>query len=220
MQTTQGIRRHTGASPGGPGLGRPIHWEYLLVPVLLVLAVGLWELVVRWGEYQPFILPAPRRVAARFAAALADGTLVTHTLVTLREVFAGLALGLSVAVVLGYILAKSRLLERIISPYLVASQAIPVVALAPLLVIWFGAGSFSKVLVCALTPFFRCSTPSLHPLGGPQPDGPDALVTRQRWQVPPCWRCLLRCPSCGLNGRHPVGDGAVVSLSLGPRAFW
>ena len=73
-----------------------------------------------------------------------------HILVTLREVFAGLALGLLVAFVLGYALAKSRLLERVLSPYLVASQAIPIVALAPLLVIWFGVGSLSKVLVCAL----------------------------------------------------------------------
>ncbi|NLD72208.1 MAG: ABC transporter permease [Chloroflexi bacterium] len=185
MQTTQGIRRHSGASPGGPGLGRPIHWEYLLVPVLLVLAVGLWELVVRWGEYQPFILPAPRRVAARFAAALADGTLVTHTLVTLREVFAGLALGLSVAVVLGYILAKSRLLERIISPYLVASQAIPVVALAPLLVIWFGAGSFSKVLVCALTLFFPVLINTIVGIRSVDPSLMDLMrsLRASRWQV-------------------------------------
>jgi NitT/TauT family transport system permease protein len=56
--------------------------------------------------------------------------------------------------VLGYLLAKSRTLERILSPYIVASQAVPIVALAPLLVVWFGAGMFSKVLVCALTLFF------------------------------------------------------------------
>jgi len=59
-----------------------------------------------------------------------------------------------VALGLGYLLAKSRLAERVLSPYLVASQAVPIVALAPLLVIWFGAGILSKVLVCALTLFF------------------------------------------------------------------
>jgi NitT/TauT family transport system permease protein len=54
----------------------------------------------------------------------------------------------------GYWLAHSRVLERTLSPYLVASQAVPVVAIAPLLVIWFGAGMLSKVLICSLTVFF------------------------------------------------------------------
>jgi len=72
----------------------------------------------------------------------------------LALLLAGLALGLSVAVILGYLLAKSRPLEKLLSPYIVASQAVPIVALAPLLVIWFGAGSLSKMLVCALTIFF------------------------------------------------------------------
>ena len=114
----------------------------------------LWDLIVRWAGYPTFLLPSPTAVATRFVAAWRQGILLRHTLVTLREVFGGLALGLSTATVLGYLLAKSRRLERLLAPYLVASQAIPVVALAPLLVIWFGTGSLSKVLVCALTLFF------------------------------------------------------------------
>ena len=131
-----------------------IKGEHALVPLALVLFLSLWEVVVRVGQYPAFILPTPRRVAARFVLAVRDGTLQMHTVVTLREVFVGLALGLSVAVVLGYALGKSRTLDRVLSPYIVASQAIPIVALAPLLVIWFGAGSLSKILVCALTLFF------------------------------------------------------------------
>jgi len=130
------------------------NWEYILTPAVLVAVLFFWDLLVRWQGYPAFLLPSPGRVAARFAVALRDGSLAFHTLVTLREVFGGLALGLSVAIVLGYLLAKSRLLERILAPYLVASQAIPIVALAPLLVIWFGTGALSKVLVCALTLFF------------------------------------------------------------------
>lgn len=127
---------------------------HLLPPLLLLLFIVLWDLLVRWQGYPAFFLPSPRRVAARFIVAVREGTLQMHTLVTLYEIFWGLLLGLSVALVLGYILAKSPMLERILSPYIVASQAIPVVALAPLLVVWFGAGSLSKVLVCALTIFF------------------------------------------------------------------
>ena len=115
---------------------------------------ALWELIVYLGDYPAFFLPTPRLVWARGVAAVRDGSLPMHTWVTLREVFAGLVAGLSVAIVLGYLLAKSRTVERLIAPYLAASQAIPIVALAPLLVIWFGPGSLSKVLVCALTLFF------------------------------------------------------------------
>ena len=87
-------------------------------------------------------------------AALTDGSLLLHTGVTLAEVLLGLLAGTLAAVMLGYAVAKSRLFERIVSPYLVASQAIPIVAIAPLLVIWFGPGMFSKVLICSLIVFF------------------------------------------------------------------
>jgi NitT/TauT family transport system permease protein len=93
-------------------------------------------------------------VAARFWEALVDGSLLVHTVVTLAEVLLGLLAGTSVAVVLGYAIAKSRLFEQLVSPYLVATQAIPIVAIAPLLVIWLGPGIRSKVLICALIVFF------------------------------------------------------------------
>ena len=63
-------------------------------------------------------------------------------------------LGLSTATILGYLLAKSPMLERLAGPYIVASQSIPSIAIAPLLIIWFGSGKLSKVLICALVVFF------------------------------------------------------------------
>jgi NitT/TauT family transport system permease protein len=72
----------------------------------------------------------------------------------LEEILLGLALGVGLATILGYLVARSRSLERVLSPYLVASQAVPLVAIAPLLVIWFGPGMFSKVLICAMIVFF------------------------------------------------------------------
>jgi NitT/TauT family transport system permease protein len=125
---------------------------------LLVISAGAalaaWSLAVRLGNLPAFILPSPERVAARGWQALRDGSLLYHAGVTLLEVLLGLLAGSIVATVLGYLLARSRLVEQLVSPYLVASQAIPVVAVAPLLVIWFGPGMFSKVLVCALIVFF------------------------------------------------------------------
>lgn len=120
------------------------------------LGAGLlvWALAARFSNLPAFMLPGPGRVWQRFLLALGDGTLLAHTTITLTEVLAGLVLGVSAAVMLGYLLAKSRRTERLLSPYLVASQAVPVVAIAPLLVRWFGSGLLSKVLICALIVFF------------------------------------------------------------------
>lgn len=125
-----------------------------LLPFTLALTIFVWYLIVWVGDLQPFILPTPHLIWQRFVRAVADGSLGQHFLYTLWEVLAGLVLGSVVATAVGYILAKSRPLERLLSPYIVASQSVPVVAIAPLLVIWFGPGMFSKVLTCALIVFF------------------------------------------------------------------
>ncbi len=125
-----------------------------MVPLSLAAGLVIWQLLVLGLKQPAFILPGPGLVWQRFLRALADGTLLGNSWVTLLEVLTGLVLGASLATCLGYLLAKSRLMERVLSPYLVASQAIPVVAIAPLLVIWFGPGMFSKVLICALIVFF------------------------------------------------------------------
>ncbi|HUS70250.1 MAG TPA: ABC transporter permease [Anaerolineae bacterium] len=127
---------------------------YLLAPPALLAFLCLWQLLVTVGSYPTFILPAPAIVFRKFVVAITDGTLLHHAWATVREVLLGLALGLSVATCLGYIFAKSKSLERLLSPYIVASQSMPIVALAPLLVIWFGFGTLSKVIVCSLTVFF------------------------------------------------------------------
>jgi NitT/TauT family transport system permease protein len=128
-----------------------MHWIPLLAGVLTLLG---WEALSRFAGLPAFILPSPWLVAQSGAHVLADGSLLRHTLVTLWEVLLGLLSGTFMAMLLGYLVAKSRLFERLISPFLVASQAIPVVALAPLLIIWFGPGTFSKVLICGLIVFF------------------------------------------------------------------
>jgi NitT/TauT family transport system permease protein len=125
-----------------------------LVPIAAVIALALWQAVTWLGEMPSFILPSPVQVLNRFVAAMADGSLLRHTAVTLAEVLGGLALGLTTAIGLGYWLARSRRAEKLLSPYIVASQSIPVVAIAPLLVIWFGPGMFSKILISALIIFF------------------------------------------------------------------
>jgi NitT/TauT family transport system permease protein len=128
--------------------------NYYLVPISLGVALVGWHMVASLGGYMAYLLPGPAQVWSRFLSALLDGRLLYHTAITLGEVLAGLALGVMAASTLGYILAKSQSIERFLSPYIVASQSIPIVAIAPLLVIWFGPGLSSKVLICALIVFF------------------------------------------------------------------
>jgi len=120
----------------------------------LLAGLLLWQFTAQTGNLPSFILPAPADVWFRFVRAAADGSLFLHMGVTLAEILSGLLVGVAAATCLGYLVAKSRLLENLLAPYLVASQAVPLVAVAPLLVIWFGPGMFSKILICALIVFF------------------------------------------------------------------
>ena len=130
------------------------HGQMLLVPVVIAVGLVAWDLLVRWQGYPAFILPGPGVVWQKFLSVAADGTLWRHAQVTLLEIGLGLAFGLSAALALGYVLGKHPLVERLVAPYVVASQSIPIVAIAPLLVIWLGNGLASKVLVTALITFF------------------------------------------------------------------
>jgi NitT/TauT family transport system permease protein len=127
--------------------------RYWLGFVSVIVGLLVWHLVTRYSGIPNFILPSPLSVWTRFLKALSDGSLIYHTGITLIEIVLGLLAGTIFATFVGYVLAKSRSLERVLSPYIVASQAIPIVAM-PLLVIWLGDGILSKVVICALIVFF------------------------------------------------------------------
>jgi len=120
----------------------------------LVAFLALWKAIVIVGNYPSFILPPPETVVARFVSGWSDGTIGRHAGTTLLEVALGFGAGASTAIVVGYGLARSRLVERLVSPYIVAAQATPILALAPLLALWFGPGLTAKVVICALIVFF------------------------------------------------------------------
>lgn len=127
--------------------------------LVLFVVVGaafllLWQLIVWLGDYQRFVLPGPGVVAGRWVEAAAEGTFTPHVVTTLSEILLGLVVGVSTGLVVGFVLARSALADRLLSPYIVAAQATPILALAPVIVIWFGSGLTSKVLICALMCFF------------------------------------------------------------------
>ena len=113
-----------------------------------------WKVLVLIGGYPEYILPAPDVVAVRAIEAIQNGTLQPHLAATLEAAVIGFASGAVVAIGVGILLAKSLTAERVLSPYLVAAQAIPILALAPLVDIWFGSGLTARVVICALIVFF------------------------------------------------------------------
>lgn len=131
----------------------------LAVRIGAPVAVGclillLWHLVVASGSVPAAILPGPGRVLSRLTADLTGGSLLARTLVTIQEAVLGCVLAAVVALPIGYLIAHVRSAEAALSPYLAASQAVPAIALAPLLVVWVGYGLVPIVLLCALLVFF------------------------------------------------------------------
>jgi NitT/TauT family transport system permease protein len=124
-------------------------------PLLGIMAVLLiWQAVVSLRLYPEFIIPSPASVWGRFVDVVMDGRLWLHTRTTLGQMLIGFALGASIGVALGYAMAKKRWLEHVLSPIITTMQSTPIVAYAPLLIIWFGSGSTSKIITSALIVFF------------------------------------------------------------------
>ncbi len=124
-------------------------------PIVTVIAVlVIWQVIVSAKVYPIFIIPTPLSVINKGVEVISDGSLLHHAVVTFGNVIAGLFLGLSLGVTLGYLIAQVPLLEDFLSPIIVAVQSAPVVAYAPLLVIWFGSGPTSKIVTGALIVFF------------------------------------------------------------------
>jgi NitT/TauT family transport system permease protein len=127
---------------------------YYLLSVLLLFV--LWQIAVMMTSEtaRHFLVPTPAAVAARFVRLVENGSLAFHVRTTLLEMGLGLLTGTAVALLLGYAVAHNRLVAYLLEPVIVTSQAVPIIALAPLLTIWFGPGLASKVVVCALIVFF------------------------------------------------------------------
>ncbi|HMO56289.1 MAG TPA: ABC transporter permease [Roseiflexaceae bacterium] len=153
MLTQRSYRYPAGRRDTPPRHERRIPAELSLIASALILAI-LWKILVEVRGYPAFILPAPDLVLRRLVAELAGGTLLLHSRITLAAAVGGFSLALAISLVLGYLLAHARWLERVLAPQLAASQAVPVVAVAPLIILWVGTGLESRILVAMLVTFF------------------------------------------------------------------
>ena len=120
--------------------------------LFFVLFIGLWTFVVEKGIIKKFILPSPVDIVITFLRILPD--IKWHLLTTLEEAFIGFVVAIFFSVILALLMDNIKGLKKVFYPYLVVSQTIPIIALAPLFVIWFGFGQFPKILVVVLVCFF------------------------------------------------------------------
>jgi NitT/TauT family transport system permease protein len=133
-------------------IGGPRNFTLRLLLIVALLLV--WEGAVRLFEIPAFILPTPSNVFIAMYRGFASALYIDHIWITITETLLGFVLGTSLAFVLGTVIALSRPVEYFLYPFVVMFQAMPKVALAPLIIVWFGLGLTSKVVNAALVAFF------------------------------------------------------------------
>lgn len=128
--------------------------EALLLPISLVCLILLWDGAVRFFELPTYLIPAPLEVATALGRIFAGGLFWTHFGVTFAEALSGFVLAFATAMVIAILMTQSRLAEKILYPYIAALQSMPKIAIAPLVILWFGFGLESKIVLAALLCFF------------------------------------------------------------------
>jgi NitT/TauT family transport system permease protein len=130
--------------------------DRILPPLIILFVVlALWEGAVRAFEIPPWLLPAPSDVAARL---FKTASLWYHTGLTVMEALTGFSISAALGIALSAGVVHSRFLERGVLPYIIVSNAIPIIAIIPLLTIWFGFGLAPKIIICAIISLFPIVT--------------------------------------------------------------
>ncbi len=132
-----------------------------LIAVILVAAA---EVAARNKWVSPLVLPAPSDIWAALVDGISSGVYVDNTLSTLSSVVIGFVLGAAVAIMLAGVLSSIPFLEKVLTPFIVAFQSMPKIAIAPLIVIWFGFGDVSKIVIVLTVCFFPILINALHGL--------------------------------------------------------
>ena len=193
-----------------------------LRPVIIFLGLILaWQIVVLASGAPHYILPAPARVAAALAAHGPE--LIDHAAVTIAEILLGLVLGAFLGCSTALVIASLRTARRWLLPVLVVSQAIPVFALAPVLVLWLGYGLASKVAMATLIIYFPVTAAFFDGLRRTEPGWLDLARTMGGTPLRTLWRiripAALPALSSGLRVATAVAPiGAVVGEWVGSSA--
>lgn len=177
---------------------------------VLFIALAIWEGWVRFSGMSALVLPGPLRVLDSLWTNLRDGYFLVHIRATVIEIALGFVTGSALGIALGATLFHFPLLERVARPYIVASQALPKLALAPIFVLWFGFDLTPKVFITTLIVFFPLLENTLAGLASPTRDEQELFrsLRANRWQT--FWR--LRLPSALPFLFAGLRIGAILSI--------
>jgi NitT/TauT family transport system permease protein len=170
-------------TPRGGQRGR--QRDLALTMLLAVAFVAFWQWAVWFFAIAPIVIPGPIAVFQALASGIASGELPAQFMVTFGEVLLGFVAGASLGLVWGVVVGLFPLMERIVYPYIVAFQTVPKVAIAPIIVIWFGYGMSSKVIITATIAFFPVLANTIVGLRAAPRDQVELMIalTASRWQI-------------------------------------
>ncbi len=132
-------------------LARRADWEVLLYPTPLLLFLVVWQSLTVGNPQRQFIFSSPELVLSAFEQLFANGELLHNAGITILEAISGFLLGTVSGASIGLCLWYSKLVARIAKPYLTALSSVPIFALAPIIIVWFGIGIFSKIMLAFLS---------------------------------------------------------------------
>ena len=153
----------------------------VFLPILLIL----WTLYVKLLNVPSYLLPAPLELFASLVDLFAGGSIYPHIIVTLEEILAGTGFGIVIGLVLGYIMAKVHLIERLIMPFVIIIQTAPKISLAPLFILWMGLGIESKAALVVLVVSFPIMVNEVSAIRSIENNSYDLMkvLKASKWQV-------------------------------------
>lgn len=189
MSTMQApVKRAVATPTRGRHIPRMLQESWPAIATVIALIVA-WQLIVDLGNVAEFIAPSPTAIAREFAAD--PGLLISNTWVTLLESLVGFGLGIAVGLPLAIMVVEWEVLRRTIYPVVLILQSVPKVALAPILLVWFGFGPGPKVLVAFLTCFFPIFLDAAAGMASTSPDQLDLLRSLRARRAQMLWRLKL-----------------------------
>jgi NitT/TauT family transport system permease protein len=176
------IARQETAPRTSPRRPKRMRWLPVLVGVLLL---GVWHLGTKDNAGASFVIASPGAVIEEFFKLVGNGVLFRHIGTTLTQIGIGFVAGVSIAFTLGYGIARSRFLEQVLGPYVVGFQAVPIVAIAPVLIRFFGPGIATNSVIVALIVFFPMLVSTMVGMRRVDPDLKALMrsLAATRWQT-------------------------------------
>jgi NitT/TauT family transport system permease protein len=196
--------------------------DWVLLSITFLILLGLWQLAINVFNPPPYIIPSPAALGLALWSAVTDINLWVNISVTAEEVAIAFVIAAFLAGAMGLWVTESRIAERIILPYVIAIQSVPKVAIAPLIIIWFGFGITSKVVIASMLAFFPIFVNVV--TGFKAIDQRQLMLMRSlcasRWQIFFKLRLMTACPYifAGLQIAAVLASlGAIVGEFVGAK---